>query len=206
MVVLMHFELKTISRTVLTGFLVFGIAISVNAAPGRILDKLEVERADKEAYLAETQTFQSIGMGIALSLAQCEVTSSCDPSVDKDELDTLINELDVRINKLILKQEGGEEDYTEILTAYVDTRENYINYQQQLDEIAGDTVPEATTVEEDSFLQEATETEAAVKEKSVDFSVFEDVGDELEGSVQGDIPEDVILEDETPADLPEDIQ
>ena len=200
----MRIELQTMFRTLLLGILSIGITTGVHAAPGRILDKLEVERADKEAYLAETQTFQSIGMGIALSLAQCDFQTDCDPSVDKQELDTLINELDIRINKLIVKQEGGEEDYTEILTAYVDTRENYINYQQQLDEIADVTEPE-TVEEEDLFVEEIIEEEVVVEE-SIDFSVFEDVGEDLEGSIEGDIPEDDILEEELSDDLPEDLQ
>ena len=47
------------------------------AATGRILEGIEAEQADRAALIAEANIFKSIGMGIALSLAQCEGQDQC---------------------------------------------------------------------------------------------------------------------------------
>jgi len=168
--------------TLLLPLLIF-LSQALYAAEGRILDGVEAEQAGKDAFEAEEKLFKSIGNSIALSLAQCEIQSGCEPSVDKDELDTLIGKLDDRINNLILKQENSEEDYTDLLTAYVNHREDYINYQEKLDQIA--TVePAAGQTEEDVFADESSESEDAGKKTQgeVDFSVFEDIDEALPGT------------------------
>lgn len=163
----------------------------VYAAEGRILDSVEAEQAGKDAFEAEEKLFSTIGQSIALSLAYCEIQTDCNPSVDKDELDTLIDKLDDRINNLILKQESSEEDYTELLTAYVNHRENYIDYQEQLDEIATVEAPVSDEAEEDVFADESEEAEEVVQqeeaveepaEEEADFSIFEDIDEALPGT------------------------
>jgi hypothetical protein len=149
------------------------------AAQGRILDRLEAEQANTAAFAAEAEIFKSIGLSIALSIAQCQFQEDCEPAVDKSELETLLNTLDERINKLVSKQETGEEDYTEILTAYVNQRENYLEYQKKLEALS---VPEdvvAEPVEQEPFAEEPAETTDVTQQQEIDFSIFEDVDEEL---------------------------
>lgn len=181
-------------------FLVF-LSQALYSAEGRILDTVEAEQAGKDAFVAEEKLFASIGNSIALSLAYCKIQPDCEPSVDKDELNTLIDKLDDRINSLILKQESSEEDYTELLTAYVNHRENYLDYQEKLDEIATVEQPvPAETTEEDAFADEGTGEEAGAaaatsgqQEENIDFSVFEDVDEALPGTGP-----DALQEESTP--------
>ena len=67
------------------------------AATGRILEGIEAEQADKKALVAEANIFKSIGMGIALSLPQCEGQDQCQV-IDAGEIDQLLGALDIRIN------------------------------------------------------------------------------------------------------------
>ncbi len=150
------------------------------AATGRILDDIEAEQADKTALVAEANIFKSIGMGIALSLAQCEGQDQCQV-IDADEIEQLLGTLDERINNLILRQGGGEGEYTEVLTAYIDQREKYLKYQDKLEGIIG------TAAAVDETAQDSSETQAFGtddQEGEVDLSIFEDV--EVEEDPSGD--------------------
>lgn len=147
---------------------------TVLAATGRILDNLEAEQADTAALNAEAGLLKSIGMSIALSLAQCEGQEECKPSVDQSEIKQLLDTINVRIDDLILRQQDGKEDYTEILTAYVDQREKYLNYQKKLEDITGpqDT---GTSITEDTFADENVAPGGETQETGkVDLSIFED--------------------------------
>lgn len=156
------------------------------AAEGRILDKVEAEQADTAAFAAEAEIFKSIGLSIALSIAQCSSQQDCKPAVDDSELDTLLDNIDDRINRLVAKQQDGKEDYTELLTAYVNEKENFQKYKDKLDALsapAEETVT-APPAEEEPFAEEkpeATTTEATPPKKATDYSVFEDVGEALPG-------------------------
>lgn len=132
------------------------------AATGRILDEVEAQQADTAALAAEAELFKSIGLGIALSLSQCAEQSSCTPSVSKDELSHLLDTLDKRINDLVSRQEQKQGDYNEVLTAYVNQRENYLRYQAELDKISGGASSEED-LGKDSFGETgpSTGTEAA---------------------------------------------
>ena len=163
------------------------VPVTAMAAQGRILDRIEAEQADTAAFTAEAEIFKSIGLSIALSIAQCNSQADCEPAVDKAELETLLDKLDDRINKLVVKQQaGGEEDYTEILTAYVTEKENFQKYQEELDALsapAEETVAEPA--QEEPFAEEAptaTTTKATPPQEAVDFSVFEDVDEALPGT------------------------
>ena len=152
----------------------------VFAATGRILEGIEAEQADKKALVAEANIFKSIGMGIALSLAQCEGQDQCQV-IDADEIEQLLGALDIRINNLILRQGGGEGEYTEVLTVYIDQREKYLKYQDKLEEIIG------TEAAVDETAQDAPETQAFgtdEQEGGVDLSIFEDV--EVEEDLGGE--------------------
>jgi len=181
-------------------FCIAGFIFSLiqTAALARILTSDEVSQADTQALIAETDVFKAIGMGIALSLAQCEGIEDCRPSVIHEELRQLLQALDNRIahiQNIVNSEEISEENLNEILTAYVDERENYLRYLDQL----GVVSPEI----EEEFIEEEFVEEIVVeeeKEKSVlidaeiDFSIFEDTDDELfDDSDFGeeDIPEEL---------------
>lgn len=177
-------------RLCTAGF-IFGLIQT--AAFARILTSDEVSQADTQALIAETDNFNAIGMGIALSIALCEGIEDCIPSVDHEELKQLLQALDNRIEHLttIVNNENIEEtDLNEILTAYVDQRENYLRYRDDL----GKIVPLETEdifAEEDEFsVEEFVVEEVKVKEKEkeksvlidaeIDFSIFEDADIEFE--------------------------
>jgi hypothetical protein len=124
----------------------------VFAATGRILEGIEAEQADKAALVAEANIFKSIGMGIALSLAQCEGLDQCQV-IDADEIEQLLGAFD--------------------------QREKYLQYQDKLEEIVG--IPETAeeTMQEDSAETEVFGTDD--QEGGVDLSIFEDVDEGLGG-------------------------
>ena len=149
----------------------------VSAVTGRILDDIEAEQADTAALTAETEIFRSIGMGIALSLAQCEGQDQCQV-IDTNEIEQLVNTLDERINGLILRQGGGKGEFTDILTAYVDQRENYLRYQKELEEITGITTADDGLSDDDAFAEESVEF-GETSTDGVDLSIFEDADEDL---------------------------
>jgi len=177
------------------------VPVTAMAAQGRILDRIEAEQADSAALAAETGIFKSIGLSIALSIAQCNAQPDCVPVVDKAELETLLDKLDERINKLVIKQEAGETDYTELLTAYVTQRENYLKYQEQLEALSAPEEVVAEPVEEEPFAGEepaATTTGVTPPKEEVDLSIFEDVGDELGAEPGADESGDVFTDEPLP--------
>jgi hypothetical protein len=189
-------------RTGLLAGLMFLLCPSVLAAAahtdagdgGRILDGVEAEQADTAALTAETNIFKSIGMGIALSIAQCEELADCSAIINPDELGQLLGVLDNRINRLVTLQEEGKGDFTQILTAYVDQRESYLRYQSQLEEIIG---PDITGTEGETTGDTFGDEGAAGEQ--LDLSVFQDADEALEDL------EDALPEEEVPAaeDVPE---
>lgn len=169
-------------------FFVFGTAPAF-AVTGRILDNQEAGQADATALSAEASLLKSIGMSIALSLAQCEGIEDCTPAVDQSEIKQLLDTINVRIDDLILRQQEGKEDYTDILTAYVDQREKYQGYQKKLEDIG--VVAEDKSTGEDTSIEEAVAPEEKTKESGkVDLSIFNDADETL--------MEDSGLEDNSP--------
>ena len=160
----------------------------VSAATGRILDEVEAEQADKTSLVAEADIFKSIGMSIALSLAQCEGQDQCSV-IHANEVDQLIGKLNERINELIVRQHSGDGDYSDILSLYVDQRENYLRYQDRLEDIVGmPEIPEPPA---------STETQVFGtddQQGGVDLSVFEDAEQDLGGDL--DFIDDFNLEDD----------
>jgi hypothetical protein len=175
----MPFSIHQINRypRVISGLLLICIAVPVAAAPGRILDRIEVEQADTSAFVSEAEVFKSIGLSIALSIAHCQGQEDCEPVVDKEELDVLIGKLDDRINRLVIKHQDGAVEYADVLTAYVNQRESYLEYQKKLEALLPSAAPEP--VEEVELTDTLEEPPAPAAGEEVDLSVFEDVDEAL---------------------------
>jgi len=169
---------KSIFPAILAWFLLIYIAQPVTAAPGRILDRMEVEQANTTAFAAEAEIFKSIGHSIALSIAQCQGQTECESVVDKAELHFLIENMDDRINRLVIKQQNGEEEYADVITAYVNQREQYQAYQRELEALlpSPEISPET---EQLSITTEEPVEEKPVVEEVIDLSIFEDVDEDL---------------------------
>ncbi len=173
----------------------------VSAVTGGIMNEEEAGQADTTALTAEAGIFKSIGMGISLSIAQCEGFEGCTPAVDAGEIDQLIKALDDRINGLILRQQENEEDLNEVVTAYMNERENYLRYKDELGAITGEIGVEEEEITEEEAL---TGEEAVVEEPAEDvagtpeeFSVFEDVDESLEEELGDEFGDEEPLEDAT---------
>jgi hypothetical protein len=121
----------TIKNKIIVCLLFTFSSFAVSAA---ILDKKEVADADLSLLQDEAATFHSIGMGIALSIAQCDGIDLCSLTVEEDEIQELIKTLDSRIDSLVLKQEEAEDPVTfdKVLTAYINERDNYSAHLEKL--------------------------------------------------------------------------
>ncbi len=170
------------------------ITLSCGNAFAVILDKAEAEQADLSQLQNESQLFQSIGIGIALSIAQCEGVDLCTLTVDADEVKELIKELDTRIDSLTLRQEQAEDPvgFDSVLTAYINERDNYSSHLEKIESIT-------STLDEKGDLLEDIEPEADFPvEAARDAELLEYIEDEL--SVFED---DELVDDEDLEDLPE---
>jgi len=150
-------------------------SVPVLSAAIDVLDTDEVINADINTLTEDTKVFNVIGMGIALSIAQCDGKDICDPTVDKNEIGQLIEALDRRIEGVVSRQQDSEEDLSNIITAYVDTKENYTDYIERLNQITRSPVIEPAEdefAEEDIFADEDAMTED-------EYSAFSDFDDSL---------------------------
>ena len=101
-----------------------------------ILDKAEIETAAPAELSAETAVFESIGIGITLSIAQCERVAFCLLTPEESEIEELINLLAWRIDTLTRRRQAGDvEGLDGILSAYVNQRDNYAGYLQRLRDV-----------------------------------------------------------------------
>lgn len=161
-----------------------GLILGSQVTAARILSEQEASQANNAALNAETEVFDRIGMGIALSIARCRNQPGCDPSVNESELVQLIDTLDSRISTLVTRQEESEEDYGDILNDYVNQREEYLQYQDDLNKLTAGLTEESESLEEtDSFAEDVAEepaAPAATGEGKADFSIFEDADEELQ--------------------------
>ena len=145
----------------------------VLAAQSNVLDINQINDADITTLLEDTKVFNTIGMGIALSIAECTGKTICEPTVDEDEIGQLIEALDQRIEGVITREQTSEEELTTIRTAYIDTRDKYSDYLQKLSKIARPEIPQEEFVEEDLFSNEDALTED-------EYSAFDDFEEDLE--------------------------
>ena len=101
-----------------------------------ILDKAAIETAAPAELSAETAVFESIGIGITLSIAQCERVAFCLLTPEESEVEELINLLASRIDTLTRRRQAGDvEGLDAILSAYVNQRDNYAGYLQRLRQV-----------------------------------------------------------------------
>ena len=99
--------------------------LSEDAAP-----EADVARLEQEAAL-----FETIRRGVALALAQCELTSAetCTLTVSRDELERLLETLNQRITQLAERHaESGEATLEPVLVAYADARDGYSRVLEKL--------------------------------------------------------------------------
>ena len=173
------------------------ISINVSAA---ILEKDAFENAELSELQNETVLFNSIGLGIALSLAQCEGVDSCSLTVDETELRQLITTLEDRINNLILKQEEAQDPvaFDKVLTAYVSERESYESHLNKLLNITG------STSDESDLLEDSFELESEVSDFPVDSAQNAELLDYLNEIQELEAFEDEeLVDDEDLGDLPD---
>ena len=177
----------------------FAILVSVNVSAA-ILDKEDVAQADVSMLHDEATVFQSIGMGIALSIAQCEGIDLCSLTVEESEIQELINTLEARIDSLVLRQEEAEDpvDFDKVLTAYISERDNYTAHLNKLKSIT------STLDAEGSLMDESLELGSEEPDFPVESASNEELLDyvnELEAFEDDELEDDEYL-DELP-DLPE---
>ncbi len=164
-------------------YCVVGLGNPVLAAQSDVLDINQISNADITTLLEDTKVFNTIGMGIALSIAECTGKDTCEPTVDEDEIGQLIEALDRRIEGVVSRQQDSEEELTPVITAYVDTKEKYADYLERLSKIARPEVVQEEFVEEDLFTNEDALTED-------EYSAFDDFEEDLEDDEDLDELED----------------
>jgi hypothetical protein len=176
-------------------FILFIVLASINL-PAAILDKDEVDSADLNLLQDETVLFKSIGMGIALSIAQCEGVDICSLTVEEKEIEELINVLDERIDNLVLKQEEAEDpvEFDKVLTAYVSERENYTAHLEKLKNIT------SSLDDESDLLDETLKLESEVGDFPVESAINEELLDYLNEIQELEAFEDEELEDDEDLD------
>ena len=179
-------------KTLIT-FLLLIAYINLSAA---ILDNDEAAEAEISSLQAETTLFKSIGTGIALSIQQCEGVESCTLTVEVAELNELIKVLNNRIDNLTLRQEEviDPDVYQEILTVYVDERDTYIAYLENLLDVKStlDLSEDSFESEFDFGIEEDFPVESARNEEIVNYL------DELEA-----FEDDELVDDEDLGDIPD---
>ena len=151
------------------------VSMPVLSASTDVLDINEVINADITTLLDDAKMFDTIGMGIALSIALCDGKIGCEPTVNESEISQLIEALEKRIEGVVSRQENSEEDLTNIITAYVDTKEKYNDYLGMLSKmttISEPELPQDVITDEDIFADEEVITED-------DFSAFDDSVEDL---------------------------
>jgi hypothetical protein len=155
---------------------VYSLAVT---GPGNILANDEANKADATTLANEASVFESIRMGIALSMAQCEGQAGCSPAVNEEELKQLIQALDTRIDNLTLRQEEVEdpEGFDEVLAIYVNERDNYAHFMEKLGTFSKDIEAIGEEVEEELILEEEIVEEDIVDEASEEVV---DIAEELQ--------------------------
>lgn len=184
----------------LTASLLFiaGMAAAQAATEGRILSETEVDPAAGSELAGELAVLESVGQGIALSLAVCEEAAGCEPMLSEDELAKLIETLDSRIDQLNSFEESAETatGYDSLLNEYRQTREDYALYMKELRDIkrgvkefAEEEIPAETTAETEPAPSPEPEKAARVEpppapkpkfsNEEFDVDFFEDVDEPI---------------------------
>jgi len=121
-----------IRRGALISVLTFLVSVSAAEAAGYLDDDKILEAAAAD-LAAETSLFKTLQRGIALSLATCKSGGSCQPAVNRDELEGLIASLNMRIETLSQRfDENNEKELADILISYSEIRDACNGYLEQL--------------------------------------------------------------------------
>ncbi len=103
---------------------------------GTILDDRDADAADAGALQAEARLFENIRQGIALSIAQCELTTTCKPTVNREELRRILGKLESRLDTLTNRHsKSGDAALEPVMLAYVGTRDGYNEFLTKLETI-----------------------------------------------------------------------
>ncbi len=170
--------------------ILFTLFVNVNVL-AVILTNEEVEQADISLLTDETKVFQSIGMGIALSLAQCDGVDLCSLTVEESEIRELLKALDSRIGSLILKQEEAEDpdSIDSVITAYMNERDSYNAHLEKLQSITSTLDTDIDLLEEADQIEADFPVESARNEELLDYI------NELEAFDDEELEDDEDLED-----------
>jgi hypothetical protein len=158
----------------------FLILIFTNThASAQILNADYASGADVMILKNEIDIFSTIQEGIRLSIVECELFDTCNASVNREELNQIINTINDRINILSLRYtDSGEISLEDVLVGYVDVRDQY---NELLDKIAD--MPEfevdvpVVDFEFEDYFSRATSDSNEVSDELMD--LFEDADEEL---------------------------
>lgn len=140
-------------------------------ATGNILPDDAFAEADVSSLKAEARLFDRIKDGVMLTLAECELADTCNPSVGRREVEWIIETIDIRITTLVDRySETNNQELEEALLIYSDARDGYAGALEQLQALSGPD-DEEDTMGEDDFVDDM---------ESGDFSdLFEDADEDL---------------------------
>ena len=144
------------------------------AAEGIILSEESLQTAPVAELKTDIVLFDTIRKGMTLSLAQCEFDSTnCDLTVDKEELDRILDALNKRIIALTTRHaQSGEAELEPVLLTYAETRDAYSAVKEQYIALAPPEKTESLTA---SIFEGGTDAGAMPAE----YDVFNDAGEEL---------------------------
>jgi len=127
-----------------------------------VLDDKDAKQADPGTLQAEASLFETIREGIAVSIAECELTPKCKPTVSREELRRIVGKLETRLDALTARQSASADAALEpVMLAYVESRDKYNEYLTKLDRILP---PE----------DESSGRESSLGDLPPEFSVFAD--------------------------------
>lgn len=151
-----------------------------------VLNDKDADQADAGALQAEATLFETIRQGIALSIAQCELTPKCTPTVSREELRRIVGKLETRLDTLTARHSaGGDAALEPIMVAYVESRDRYNEFLTKVDQL----LPPETESEGRNF--DAGELPA-------EFAIFADADAALSDDTEEPVADDPGLAPATP--------
>lgn len=120
-----------------------------------ILDRETIKTAAPAELSIEVSMFESIGISIALSIAQCESVKFCLLATEESEIQDLIDLLAYRIDTLAARQQASDSDgLNGILGSYISQRDNYTGYLQRVRNFKAAETPALTPGRKESIQSE----------------------------------------------------
>jgi hypothetical protein len=128
--------LGPIRRFMAAGLLCGTAALACAQESRGILDDKDAKNAVMDVLRTETQLLETIRQGIALSIAQCELTPECAPTVSREELRRIIGKIETRLDVLSARHASvGNEELEPVMLAYAESRDGYNEFLSRLDTI-----------------------------------------------------------------------